>query len=245
MNNPGQGIDDTADLLPARLESLLRQGGNEATCLNISQPGWSTQSQIRILQRILRDGHRFSAVVVIYVLNDILSPERMPRDYLEARARVTSPGPLVEALTGRSFLASFLYHLGTTYREETFRRIPEIALAVYRRPEFFQSHRRELAMLAEICRANTLPLLAVTFPNAYPDWGGYVLGEVHPLLDRVWRELGVPHLDLLDALRRYPARDLAVWRFDTHPGPLAHGVAAAEVAPALLKLLSAGGPQGG
>lgn len=45
------------------------------------------------------------------------------------------------------------------------------------------------------------------------------------------------HVDLLPAFERHPARSLQVGILDAHPNELAHRLAAAEIAPALSKLV--------
>jgi len=44
-----------------------------------------------------------------------------------------------------------------------------------------------------------------------------------------WKELGVDAIDLREAYRGIPASDLVVGRFDSHPNPRAHEIAAREV----------------
>ena len=69
-------------------------------------------------------------------------------------------------------------------------------------------------------------LLVVTFPYLDQLGPNYPFRAVHRQLDQFWKDLGVPHLDLLPVYERNLERALVVNRFDAHPNELAHGIAA-------------------
>jgi hypothetical protein len=240
----GQGIDDERDLVSAQVERLLRERGITASVYNVAGPGWDTRQEILNLDRLKSWGATFDAVVLVYVLNDHMSVNWLPRDYVAAVDRADNPPALIAPLLDRSFFASFLYHLSTTYRDPTLSRYDEMELVMYRRPDIREDHFRTLASLVTRVRSSGASLLVVTFPTAYPAWQEYRLAEVHPLLDSFWREMGVPHVDLLADLSALDPRDLVVWRFDTHPNARAHRVAAEAIAGRLETMLRPGGGPG-
>jgi len=51
----------------------------------------------------------------------------------------------------------------------------------------------------------------------------------HYQLDQFWRELGVPHLDLLPVFKDASPKDLTVNAYDAHPNETANRLAAAAV----------------
>ena len=52
---------------------------------------------------------------------------------------------------------------------------------------------------------------------------------MHEELDRFWRQLGVPHLDLLPVYAGIPGQELVVNPYDAHPNEYANRLAAKAV----------------
>ena len=55
------------------------------------------------------------------------------------------------------------------------------------------------------------------------------VGFVHDQLAVFWKELNVPHLDLLPVFRDSASKTLTVNRFDAHPNETAHALAGAAI----------------
>jgi hypothetical protein len=69
----------------------------------------------------------------------------------------------------------------------------------------------------------------VTFPFLHalqPDEGNRY---AHQELDRFWRTLGVPHLDLLPVYKNLRPEQLTVNRYDAHPNERANRMAAQAI----------------
>jgi hypothetical protein len=70
----------------------------------------------------------------------------------------------------------------------------------------------------------------VTFPFVHNLGPDYQYRRVHERLDEAWRDLEVPHLDLLSAFEAHPSANLVVNPRDAHPNERAHAIAAKPIA---------------
>ena len=86
-----------------------------------------------------------------------------------------------------------------------------------------------LALLAREVRERAGRFAVVTFPWMQLLGAGDDIDPMHAVLERFWREQGVPHLDLLPAYRDLPADELVVNARDTHPNARAHAIAAQAI----------------
>jgi hypothetical protein len=77
----------------------------------------------------------------------------------------------------------------------------------------------------------------VTFPLLDALGPDYQYKFVHEELDRFWRELNVPHLDLLSVYKDLPPSKITVNRYDAHPNEYAHQLAAERIDEFLKKQL--------
>ena len=69
----------------------------------------------------------------------------------------------------------------------------------------------------------------VTFPFLNALGPDYEYRFVHDKLERLWSELGVPHLDLLPVYERLPPSQVTVNRYDAHPNEYANRLAAEAI----------------
>jgi len=104
-----------------------------------------------------------------------------------------------------------------------------------------ENHRQRLVRLKELVEANGGHLLVTTFPFLHAVGSGYPYRPVHAKLDALWKELGVPHLDLLDVYGTLPSRSITVNGFDAHPNERAHRLAATAIEGFLDTQLRSGG----
>jgi len=81
--------------------------------------------------------------------------------------------------------------------------------------------------------------MVVTFPFFQSQGPHYEYQATHDQLGQFWRELGVPHLDLLPVYEGLPRSKLTVNRFDAHPNGYAHALAAAAIEEFLVDQLAA------
>lgn len=78
-----------------------------------------------------------------------------------------------------------------------------------------------------------------TFPFLHALGPNQEYQSVREKLDRLWLELGVPHLDLLPVFEGLPPRRVTVNRFDAHPNEYANQLAAAAIDPWLQGVVGA------
>jgi len=69
-------------------------------------------------------------------------------------------------------------------------------------------------------------LAVMTFPFMQALGPHYEYQFIHDKLDQFWRELEVPHLDLLSVYKDLPPQQLTVNPYDAHPNEYANQLAA-------------------
>lgn len=139
------------------------------------------------------------------------------------------PPPEIARFTRRSLALDFLYARARLFERAEFGAYDEMMLSAYRAPSVWERHTQTLREIAAVCAKRGTPLLVATFPFFTREWDDYRLAEVHRNLGAFWSELGVAHVDLLDAYRATPASELGIGRFDSHPNELAHALAAERI----------------
>lgn len=105
--------------------------------------------------------------------------------------------------------------------------------AAYNGPLWDQQKERLTALNAFVV-AHGGRLSLVTFPFLHALGPEYEYRGVHDNLNRLWRELGVPHLDLLEIYASHAPSELVVGKRDAHPNEKAHAMAA-DVIDAFIK----------
>ena len=99
--------------------------------------------------------------------------------------------------------------------------------------------REDLRRMAGAAQARGARLLVVIWPLLVDLEGGYPFGEVHQRLNRFCERQGIPHYDLLDALRGQRSASLWAHPADWHPNGRAHAMAAERLLPLVQELLPA------
>ena len=94
----------------------------------------------------------------------------------------------------------------------------------------WETQKSRLKAIRDTVRAHGGRLHVVTFPFIHLGGPTYVYRDVHQRLGDFWQSMDVPHLDLLPVFEPYPSRKLVVNAHDTHPGELAHALAAEAIA---------------
>jgi hypothetical protein len=186
--------------------------------------GANTPEEIEVLRRITAEGYELDVVVLVYCYNDIDS--QIPEFQALYRRVDLAPdviGPLLEA----SYAADWYYQRWRLARIALGDGVPYAQLrrdAYLGRPWEGTAYNLEL-LLREV-RARGGRFAVVTFPWMQMLLAGDPIDPMHAVLERFWREQGVPHLDLLPAYRELPADELVVNARDTHPNARAHAIAA-------------------
>jgi hypothetical protein len=168
--------------------------------------------------------YRYREVVLVYCLNDIAGAfndrNALYRDGLRA-----PPWPLLR----KSVLLDTLYFRWMRSRSGWADGYVDALKGAYQDPAVWARERTTLSWLKESVEARGGRLRVVTFPFVDHLGPRYAFGEAHRKLDAHWRELGVPHLDLLNVLGDQVAAELVVNRWDSHPNERAHSLAATAI----------------
>ena len=227
----GHGVKEAEDLFAFR----LRQVHPEWEIHLLAQPGFDTSNELRTLTNQVNSPYQLDQVVLVYCLNDIgdLLPE-MDQALQQVYADEEHSG----------WLRRHSYFVNTVYSRLSLRLNPDLKhyfnllLAGYRGP-VWQQQRQRLKELRDLTQSHGGRLSVVTFPFFEALGSDYKYQFVHDQLDQYWRDLGVPHLDLLPIYRDLPPRQLMVNRFDAHPNERAHALAAAALDPFLQQQMAA------
>jgi len=93
----------------------------------------------------------------------------------------------------------------------------------------WEQQRERLRAFRDLVQAHGGRLTVVTFPLLNTLGPNYEYRFIHDKLDQVWRELGVPHLDLLPIFEGLPPSQVTVNRYDAHPNERANQLAAEAI----------------
>lgn len=219
----GHGIAD----VNARFANLLRAERDDLEVHVLADPGDHTLDSIEMLEALKTSGYEFQTVVLVYCFNDIQPFLRgVERFY---RAEKQRPSAIVQWFTDHSFALNTLYYRirrALRTREPRGESYASRVQSGYAGDAWLEQA-QALTRLRDVVRSAGGELRVVTFPWLLRLAQGKP-GEfgMHAKLDRLWKRLGVPHLDLLDIFEKQPGQDLVVSRWDPHPSVLAHRLAA-------------------
>ena len=215
----GHGVDDVEN----RFANIVRRKLPECDVHVFAECGWDTGQEIRLLGDFFAQGYEPDVVILAYCLNDIsdISP-----DWSRALQRIYSES------AGNRF--NFSYFLNTHYNRLRAAREPDIAqyfhslLADYDGPVWKQQQLRLQELNGAVEEAGGR-LLVVTFPFLNALGVEYPYHSVHTRLGQFWAAENVAHLDLLKHFETMSPTEITVNRYDAHPNPLAHQIAADEI----------------
>lgn len=230
----GQGIPEEARMSNLLQDALIRRRP-KSEVLNFGNAGNSTADEVRVLQTVL-DGLDPDFVVLQWFVNDV---EVQPRPGTPRSANAGNK--LKVTLRNHSvlyFLAAETWHrfldsTSASYSNDMFRR--------FGRPESEASRQADAALLEfmRTAKAHSVPLAVVLVPHLAPTTGSdYAFAYLHQRVLAACRREHVPCVDLLDTFSPYlakpgGAKQLWVNQFDSHMGPKANQLAAAELFRAL------------
>jgi lysophospholipase L1-like esterase len=217
----GHGVADVED----RFANQIRAMRPDWEIHILASLGWDTEPELSVLKLYLDQGFQADAVVLIYCLNDIADILPEWQEILRGIYESWTPG----------FLARHSYFFNTLYYRWKASNNPKISnyyhfvLNSYEGP-VWEQQRLRLHALSDLVDSQGGRLLVVTFPFVDSLGPDYRYRRVHERLDEVWRNLEVPHLDLLSAFEADPSADLVVNSHDPHPNERAHAIAAESIA---------------
>ncbi|MBN1995500.1 MAG: SGNH/GDSL hydrolase family protein [Anaerolineae bacterium] len=210
----GTGIENPAD----RFSDLLGQKlGQEYAVLNAGLSGADTKDEIR---NALAYPYQPDIVILSFCLNDI---DSTAKDMKFTRPNLIVPPPF---LVAESYALNFFYW-------RLYRLIPQAdeiywdwIMTVYHNPDIWQVYRGELLQMAQIARAGNSQFIVVIFPDMIK------IEESRPITSQVanlYREQGVPVLDVTDLLAGIAPANLIVSNVDAHPNEFVHRLVAEEL----------------
>ena len=225
----GHGIRDVEQ----RFGNRVRRALPDLEVHMVAQAGWNTSHEGATLVRMTKDGYQLDLVVLIYCLNDIADIVPEWQEVLERIHAHSQRGFLVR----HSFLLNTLHYRWRATHDPDIARYFDVVLRSYEGP-IWDEQRARLRLLRDVVAAAGGRLAIVTFPFLHDLGTDYPHRDVHRRLDALWRELGVPHLDLLATLEPYGRSELVVNRYDPHPNERANELAAQALLPFLRELLA-------
>ncbi len=223
----GYGVNDPRDRYTDRLRAGLETAApGKFEIWNVGRIGATTLEEMGTLVNYV-PLHRVDRVVLAFSPNDI--EDRLPKEIRDAQlVEITLPTSWLGRLYLVDFIRGEMELRATGHAERYFDRIA----AAYDDPELWNKQLGTMKQFADHCTYGRARLDVVIFP-LFSHWGDdgsqYPYNAVHDKVADAWRALGVDVLDLRDAYRGRSASELVVNRWDSHPGPLAHGIAAEAI----------------
>jgi hypothetical protein len=233
----GHGIKHLED----RFANRLRRAHPDWEVHLLARNGFDTGDEIAGLREVLAAGYQLQDVVLVYCLNDVadLQPE-----YAQMLAQVTAEAARTGWLRRHSYLVDFLYCRYRAWRDPRLRDYYPFVRDAYR-SSLWQQQKQRLRLLRDLVQSHGGRLFVVTFPFLHALGPAYPWQSVHDELDQLWRDLNVPHLDLLPCYTNYPPARLTINRFDAHPNEFANQLAAEAMDKFLSPRLAPASPASG
>lgn len=217
----GHGVADVGD----RFTNRIRRARPGWEVHAIARNGLNTVEEIEELRRFTDEGYELDVVVLVFCHNDI---DTYIPEFQELYRRLFPPPGWLSPLLARSDAADFYFQRYVQWQVGRERPYADLRRAAWAgRPWTLMADTLELA--AENARERGARFAVVTFPWMRLLLAGETEPRMHAVLDRFWRERGIPHLDLLPLFREHDPADLVVSRRDTHPNERAHALAAEAI----------------
>ena len=217
----GHGVKD----VEKRFANLIRRRHPGWEIQTLARNGNDTGAEVELLDKCATDGYQLDQVVLVYCLNDISDlPGEWKRTLADVSARVRRRPEICDS----SYFLDILFHRLVVARAPEVRNYGRQIEAGYR-GVVWEEQRRRLQAVRDRVQSRGGRLLVVTFPFLDALGPEYPFQFAHDELAAWWKELGVPHLDLMPALKEFRPRALTVSAFDAHPNELAHSVAAEKI----------------
>lgn len=214
----GHGIRNIEDRFPNRIRKTHPSWEIHVLARN----GFETGDELEMLESALVKGYQVDTVVLVYCLNDVAD---MLPEWSQTIRRICQDAEGGGWLRKNSYLINTVYF---RYRILTDRRLAQyfgFVREAYRGP-IWQKQKERLRAFRDLVESHGGHLSVVTFPFLHALGPNYEYRFVHGQLDQCWRELNVPHLDLLTIYKDLPPKQITVNNFDAHPNEYANRLAA-------------------
>jgi peptidylprolyl isomerase len=216
-----QGVKDVED----RFANRIRRKHPEWDIQVLAELGMDTGDELNFLQRLFSNGYQPDDVVLVYCLNDV--SDMMP-EWHQAAQRIFTEAAQGNWLLRDSYLVNTLYHRLRAAHDPYMSHYFEFVRGSYR-GALWEQQKERLKALRDLVQTNGGRLSVVTFPFLHALGPNYEFQFMHDELDQLWRDLHVPHLDLLPIYKDLPAKTLVVGKFDAHPNEYANALAATAI----------------
>jgi lysophospholipase L1-like esterase len=217
----GHGIADVND----RFVNIIRASRPEWEIQSLAMDGMDTGREIKSLQQFLAKRYELDVVVLVYCLNDI-------SDLIDEWNETL---PLIqESRRKQGFLLRNSYAISTLYFRYKVLNNPS-ATHYFRfvhdhyEGATWKTQQSRLSVLQRIIESNGGRLLVVTFPFLHALGPENPFRGIHEKLAALWRNLGIPHLDLLTTFESSDPDEWVLNPYDAHPNHAAHGQAARKI----------------
>ena len=217
----GHGISDVED----RFSNLLRRAHPDWEVQVLAKVGLETGAELKLMRKAFARGYQVDQVVLVYCLNDI--EDLMPAQ-TDATLRALAVLDNSPWLVRKSYMLNLCYHHYRASRDPYLGNYCFYVREAYGGPLWEQQEER-LKAFRDLVQAQGGRLAVVTFPFLNALGPNYEYRFIHDKLDRFWRGLGVPHLDLLTVYKGLPPSRVTVNRVDAHPNEYASKLAAAAL----------------
>ena len=149
---------------------------------------------------MLARGYQIQDVVLVYCLNDVAD---MQPEYAQVVNQVTAEVAQAGWLRRNSYFADFLYCRYRAMRDPHMKDYYPFVRDGYRGP-LWEQQKQRLKDLRDLVQSKGGRLSVVTFPFLHALGPAYAWQSVHDQLGQLWRDLAVPHLDLLPSFIDFP-----------------------------------------
>ncbi len=220
----GHGVPNVDD----RFANLVRTARPGWEVHVLARNGWETGNELDLVRRLPADGYALDQVVLVYGLNDICDLIPRWQESLQRIYKVNQPQHIFK----HSYFLNTLYFRFIASADPDVANYFDFTLDAYNGAIWRQQESR-LRELAHHVKSRGGRLRVLTFPFLHNLDESYSFEPVHQQLDRLWRSLGVPNLDLMQLYRSKASEDLVVGAHDAHPNERAQRLAAEALVPFL------------
>jgi hypothetical protein len=204
----GHGISDIHNRFSGVLASDL---GDHYAVMTVADLGWPTSKEAQALAEM---PYKPDWVILSYYINDI---EDLADDFDAGGDSGTKGMYRAPDIVKQSYLLNYVYFRGLRlpmFEQSNATSYVDFLEALYTNPETWAAHSGDLRSIADWCAAHQARLLVVVFPSLVdPASTDFATERVTGL----FRNEGIPVLEVEALIDGWEPGDLVVNRFDAHP----------------------------
>ncbi len=217
----GYGIKNVNDRFSNILENELRQEGFNVEVYNLGKSGYDTQAEIEQYQKLKE--LQFDWIIWEYFLNDAQPKGKSTGTKILQQGKLQ--GNIATFLSHQSFFFDYVYWRLSTRFDKTFVDLRTADMAAYHDEVNFARHKQDIESLIKQFKDDNTKTLVIIFPflRFLPH---YPAEDIHRTMKGIFKDNGIPTIDMLDTLRGKNSNDLVVSQFDYHPNEYVNKLAA-------------------